>query len=132
MDVDLSWYLAIGVSLSNTMFINAFTTQLTFLATELVANPVLRYLQATTTKISQIHLNKLYAPSLFSVHSRMALLMNTLLISLLFNTALPALIPFAAVAFTLAFLVDKVRECELGMMEKWAERLVGMRTHLHT
>ena len=111
VDVDLSWYLAIGVALSNTMFINAFTMQLPFLALELVAKRVLRYLQATGTKISQIHMNKMFAPSRFDVHLRMAMLMNTLIITFLFNTALPALVPFAAVAFALAFLVDKVRLC---------------------
>lgn len=111
MDVDLSWYLAIGISLSNTMFINAFTMQLPFLASELVAKRALRYLQETSTKISQVHMNKVFAPSRFSIHSRMAMLVNTLVITFLFNTALPALVPFAAVAFTLAFLVDKVRLC---------------------
>lgn len=111
VDVDLSWYLAIGISLSNTMFINAFTMQLPFLASELVAKRVLRYLETTSTKISQIHMNKVFAPSRFSVHSRMAMLVNTLIITFLFNTALPALVPFAAVAFTLAFLVDKVHLC---------------------
>lgn len=108
-DFDLSWYLLVGVALGNTMLINAFTMQLPFLAAELLVNPLKRLMQSTAAnRVSQIHLNKAYAPSAFKIPIRLAMLVNTLIISLLFSSALPLLLPLAFVAFTTAYVVDKV------------------------
>lgn len=111
-DFDLSWYLLVGVALGNTMLINAFTMQLPFLASELFVNPLKRLMQSTVAnRVSQIHLNKAFAPSVFKIPIRLAMLVNTLIISLIFSSALPLLLPLAFVAFATAYVMDKVRTC---------------------
>ncbi len=105
VDFDLQWYLAIGVALSNTMLINSIAMHLPSLVTELLVKPVRRWLQVT--KVSQMYMNKCFQPSPFQIHTRLAMLVNTLAITLLFSTALPALMVFCFVAFALAFVVDK-------------------------
>ncbi len=65
----------VGLALSNTMLINAFTVQLPFLASELVVKPLSRTLQSTVGKrVSQIHLNKAFAPSAFKISTRCVIL----------------------------------------------------------
>lgn len=105
----------VGLALSNTMFVNACTMQLPFLTSELLVNPLWQQWQSTVVnRMSQIHLNKAFAPSAFQVPTRLAMLINTLIITLLFNSALPLLFPLAFVAFASAYLTDKVHAVSLS------------------
>lgn len=61
----------VGLALSNTMLISAFTMQLPFLTSEVLVAPLWQTLQSTVAnRVSQIHLNKAYAPSVFKVPTR--------------------------------------------------------------
>ena len=107
VDFDLSWYMQIGLALSNTMLLNSVATQLPFLVVELCVLPIYRSYRAVV-RVSQLHLNKVFAPSEFRLHTRMATMMNTLIITLFFSPALPILIPFALIFFIVSMVVDKL------------------------
>lgn len=99
--------MQIGVALSNTMLLNSFATQLPFLVVELCVLPMYRWYRALV-RVSQLHLNKVYAPSSFRLHTRLATVVNTLIITLFFSPALPLLMPFALIFFIFSIIVDKL------------------------
>jgi cell division protein FtsW (lipid II flippase) len=54
-------------------------------------------------------MNKAFTPGDFQVDARLATVMNTIVVCLLFSAGLPLLIPFAFAGVGLTYLLDKVR-----------------------
>ena len=102
-----AWYASAGVSVALTMLINIAAPHALPLAKYLCLYPCRRRC-CTGHALVQSELNELYAAPEFEIESRVPHVMNTVVVTLLYCSGIPILLPFAALALLVTFAIDKL------------------------
>ena len=109
------WYSQVGVSLTLTMVLDVFTPHLPKLSQALIKKPIRKACIRNRRKCkgmrqhsaTQQDVNSVFDGIEFVLPVRLATVMNTLAITIIYSGGLPALIPLACMSFTISFNIDR-------------------------
>lgn len=100
------WYVAVGVPIVLTMIMDSMFSNGKTIAQALVVFPLRRWWVGKTTH-SQARLGKAYTAPPFDLSNSYASLTTSVMVTMVFSTGMPLLLPIACFAHLLGFWIDK-------------------------
>ncbi|RYY37503.1 hypothetical protein EON62_01075, partial [archaeon] len=103
---DVRWHVSVGAGIVLTMLINIVTPHMFSIMRFLCVMPC-RRLTGDKRAVTQVDLNSRFTPPNFEMPTRTAVVMNTFFSCLMYSAGHPILLPIAAAAFIVSYVVDK-------------------------